>query len=256
MEKKQGMEDVSPVLVLLLIGLAGLGYWWWRLGDAGRLEWLSAVGYADGYGSVPLDMLPQLEWLVMSRLGKLEGMAMQFLLAGSVGILEGTARRQSVTLSGFGLRLLKTGRVLALTCHPADMARNEAWVSVGRDHDTPAFAVASIRHWWRRMGRRAYPQATALLITADAGGSNGYRCRSWKYELQQLANETGLHIQVSHLPPGTSKWNKIEHGSCLVASIIAPVPLPYEEFHFEAGALTILLGIAAFMLARGLRRVQ
>ena len=92
-----------------------------------------------------------------------------------------------------------------------DMARNEAWVSVGRDHDTPAFAVASIRHWWRRMGRRAYPQATALLITADAGGSNGYRCRSWKYELQQLANETGLHIQVSHLPPGTSKWNKIEH---------------------------------------------
>ena len=158
MEKKQGMEDVSPVLVLLLIGLAGLGYWWWRLGDAGRLEWLSAVGYADGYGSVPLDMLPQLEWLVMSRLGKLEGMAMQFLLAGSVGILEGTARRQSVTLSGFGLRLLKTGRVLALT-----------WLA------------------------------------------------------------------------------------CLVASIIAPVPLPYEE---EAGALTILLGIAAFMLARGLRRVQ
>ena len=92
-----------------------------------------------------------------------------------------------------------------------DMARNEAWVSVGQDHDTPAFAVASIRHWWQRMGRRAYPQATDLFITADAGGSNGYRCRAWKLELQQVADATGLRIHVSHLPPGTSKWNKIEH---------------------------------------------
>ena len=92
-----------------------------------------------------------------------------------------------------------------------DMARNEAWVSVGRDHDTPAFAVASIRHWWRRMGRRAYPDARALYITADAGGSNGYRVRAWKYELQRLADATRLTIQVSHFPPGTSKWNKIEH---------------------------------------------
>ncbi len=92
-----------------------------------------------------------------------------------------------------------------------DMARNEAWVSVGRDHDTPAFAVASIRHWWRRMGRRAYPKAAALYITADAGGSNGYRCRAWKHELQRLADETGRTIHVSHFPPGTSKWNKIEH---------------------------------------------
>ena len=91
-----------------------------------------------------------------------------------------------------------------------DMARNEAWVSVGRDHDTPAFAVASIRHWWRRMGRRAYPDARALYITADAGGSNGYRVRAWKYELQRLADATRLTIQVSHFPPGTSKWNKIE----------------------------------------------
>ena len=91
------------------------------------------------------------------------------------------------------------------------MARNEAWVSVGRDHDTPAFAVASIRHWWRRMGRRAYPNATTLYITADAGGSNGYRSRVWKHELQQLADQTHLTIHVSHFPPGTSKWNKIEH---------------------------------------------
>ena len=92
-----------------------------------------------------------------------------------------------------------------------DMARNEAWVSVGQDHDTPAFAVASIRHWWQKMGRRAYPTATDLFITADAGGSNGYRSRVWKLELQQFADETGLRIHVSHFPPGTSKWNKIEH---------------------------------------------
>jgi len=92
-----------------------------------------------------------------------------------------------------------------------DMARNEAWVSVGRDHDTPAFAVASIRQWWTMMGRRAYPEATALLITADAGGSNGYRSRVWKTELQRLADDLRLGIHVSHFPPGTSKWNKIEH---------------------------------------------
>lgn len=92
-----------------------------------------------------------------------------------------------------------------------DMARNEAWVSVGRDHDTPAFAVASIRQWWTRMGRRAYPHATTLFITADAGGSNGYRCRAWKQGLQRLADDLHLTIHVSHFPPGTSKWNKIEH---------------------------------------------
>ena len=92
-----------------------------------------------------------------------------------------------------------------------DMARNEAWVSVGRDHDTPAFAVASIRQWWTMMGRAAYPQATELLITADAGGSNSYRARAWKQELQHLADDLRLGIHVSHFPPGTSKWNKIEH---------------------------------------------
>ena len=92
-----------------------------------------------------------------------------------------------------------------------DMARNEAWVSVGCDHDTPTFAVASIRHWWERMGRSAYPDARDLFITADAGGSNGYRSRVWKRELQQFADEIRLTIHVSHFPPGTSKWNKIEH---------------------------------------------
>jgi hypothetical protein len=92
-----------------------------------------------------------------------------------------------------------------------DMARNEAWVSVGRDHDTPAFAVASIRQWWTMMGRQAYPAADALYITADAGGSNGYRTRGWKTALQRLADDLRLAIHVSHFPPGTSKWNKIEH---------------------------------------------
>ena len=92
-----------------------------------------------------------------------------------------------------------------------DMARNEAWVSVGQSHDTPAFAVASIRQWWRSMGQHAYPDAHTLFITADAGGSNGYRSRVWKHELQKFADEANLRIQVSHFPPGTSKWNKIEH---------------------------------------------
>jgi transposase len=92
-----------------------------------------------------------------------------------------------------------------------DMARNEAYVNVGRDHDTPAFAVASIRRWWMTMGRQTYSDATELFITADAGGSNGYRTRAWKAELQDLADEIGLRVRVSHFPPGTSKWNKIEH---------------------------------------------
>ena len=92
-----------------------------------------------------------------------------------------------------------------------ELARNRGWVSVGTDHDTPEFAVASIRGWWKRMGHTAYPHATALLILADAGGSNGYRSRLWKASLHRLALETGLSISVCHFPPGTSKWNKIEH---------------------------------------------
>lgn len=92
-----------------------------------------------------------------------------------------------------------------------DIGQNAAWVSVGLDHDTPEFAVESISRWWRYMGKKAYPEATELLITADAGGSNGYRSRLWKAELQELADRTGLTIGVSHFPPGTSKWNKIEH---------------------------------------------
>ena len=92
-----------------------------------------------------------------------------------------------------------------------DLSANTGWVSVGIDHDTAAFAVASIRHWWQAMGRRAYPRARRLLITADAGGSNGARLRLWKVELQKLADRLRLPISVCHFPPGTSKWNKIEH---------------------------------------------
>jgi transposase len=92
-----------------------------------------------------------------------------------------------------------------------DLAENTGWVNVGIDHDTAAFAVESIRRWWNQLGRAVYPQATRLLITADGGGSNGSRVRLWKLELQRLAEETGLVIHVCHLPPGTSKWNKIEH---------------------------------------------
>ncbi|MFI0507534.1 ISAzo13 family transposase [Streptomyces albogriseolus] len=92
-----------------------------------------------------------------------------------------------------------------------DIAANTGWVTVGTDHDTAAFAVASIRRWWQARGRHDYPAATRLLITADAGGSNGYRTRAWKTELAALAAETHLDITVCHMPPGTSKWKKIEH---------------------------------------------
>ena len=92
-----------------------------------------------------------------------------------------------------------------------DEATNTGWVSVGVDHDTAAFAVETVRRWWRHMGSQVYPKAKRLLITADGGGSNGSRCRLWKVELQRLADETGLRISVCHFPPGTSKWNKIDH---------------------------------------------
>jgi hypothetical protein len=92
-----------------------------------------------------------------------------------------------------------------------DQKANVGWVSVGTDHDTSEFAVESIRRWWNKMGRPRYPDATELLITADGGGSNGYRVRLWKVALQRFANESGLRISVCHFPPGTSKWNKIEH---------------------------------------------
>jgi DDE family transposase len=92
-----------------------------------------------------------------------------------------------------------------------DLGSDQGWVNVGIDHDTAQFAASSIRSWWLHLGRERYPNATTLTITADCGGSNGNRTRLWKLELQRLADETGLQIQVLHFPPGTSKWNKIEH---------------------------------------------
>jgi len=92
-----------------------------------------------------------------------------------------------------------------------DMANNQGWVSVGIDHDTAQFATNSIRRWWREMGQRRFPKASELLITADGGGSNGHRCRLWKVSLQELADDLGLTLIICHFPPGTSKWNKIEH---------------------------------------------
>jgi len=92
-----------------------------------------------------------------------------------------------------------------------ELERNCGWVNVGVDHDTAEFAVESIRRWWNQMGQSVYPQATELLIMADSGGSNGYRIRLWKVALQRLADDLGFKISVCHFPPGTSKWNKIEH---------------------------------------------
>jgi Rhodopirellula transposase DDE domain len=103
----------------------------------------------------------------------------------------------------------KVGRAIPYGVY--DLGRNVGWVGVGTDHDTAAFAVQTLRRWWEQVGRATYPQAERLLVCADAGGSNGYRVRAWKTELARLAAETRLQITVCHLPPGTSKWNRIEH---------------------------------------------
>jgi transposase len=111
-----------------------------------------------------------------------------------------------------------------------DLASNDAWVSVGIDHDTAEFAVASIAEWWKRMGRKRYAAAKRLLITGDSGGSNGHRNRLWKVELQRFANRTGLIVEVCHVPPGTSKWNKIEHRLfCHITRNWQGIPLETHE---------------------------
>ena len=116
-------------------------------------------------------------------------------------------RPQEVRVHDFIIR--RKGRAVPYGVY--DIAANQGWVSVGIGHDTASFAVESIRRWWRRMGRKRYPQAKRLMITADCGGSNGSRVRLWKLELQNFADQTGLAITVAHHPPGTSKWNRIEH---------------------------------------------
>ena len=127
-----------------------------------------------------------------------------------------------------------------------DVRRNTGFVNVGTDHDTGAFAVASIRGWWRAEGRRLYPQARHLLITADGGGSNGYRLRQWKIELQRLADGANLAITVCHFPPGTSKWNKVEHRLfSFISTNWRGEPLRDDE--------TIVRLIAGTTTAKGLR---
>ena len=117
-----------------------------------------------------------------------------------------------------------------------DVTNDSGWVSVGEDHDTPAFAVETLRRWWQRMGRVAYPAAKRLLITADGGGSNSSRSRLWKAELQKFADASGLCISVCHFPPGTSKWNKIEHRMfCHIAENWRGRPLVSE--YTRSGAL-------------------
>jgi hypothetical protein len=127
-----------------------------------------------------------------------------------------------------------------------DLARNTGFVNIGIDHDTGSFAVASLRGWWRFEGRRLYPKARALLITADGGGSNGYRLRQWKVELQKLADAASLSIMVCHFPPGTSKWNKVEHRLfSFISSNWRGEPLRDYE--------TIVRLIAATTTAKGLK---
>ena len=124
-------------------------------------------------------------------------------------------KRQPEEVEAYDFPSLSEGKGIPYGVY--DMTTNTGWVSVGTDHDTAQFAVQTIRQWWRQMGQDTYPEATQLLITADGGGSNGRRCRLWKYELQKLTDEIGLKISVCHFPPGTSKWNKIEH--CMFSQI-------------------------------------
>ncbi len=128
----------------------------------------------------------------------------------------------------------------------SDLAHNTGWVNVGIDHATAAFAVESIRRWWLGMGQLVYPHATRLLITADGGGSNGARVRLWKLELQRLADETGLAVMVCHLPPGTSKWNKLAHRLCsFISQNWRGKPLrSYEVIVSLIGATTTATGLS------------
>ena len=118
-------------------------------------------------------------------------------------------KKNPIKVNGHDFPNKRLGKVVPYGIY--DIGKNKGWVSVGISSDTAEFAVNSIRTWWYKMGVFTYPKSKELLITADCGGSNGYRVRLWKYELQRFSNETGLKIHVRHFPPGTSKWNKIEH---------------------------------------------
>ncbi len=122
---------------------------------------------------------------------------------------EYTPKKNPVEVNVYDFPNKELGKAVPYGIYEID--RNKGWVNVGISRDTAQFAVQSIRLWWGKMGKKVYPKAKKLYINADGGGSNGHRVRLWKVELQKLATETGLKIHVSHFPPGTSKWNKIEH---------------------------------------------
>jgi hypothetical protein len=150
----------------------------------------------------------------------------RFLQSGQPVISVDTKKRENVgNFSNVGREWCRKGKPIETKMHDFpdkelgkaipygvyDIGRNEGWVNVGISHDTSQFAANSIRRWWTQMGHHRFPNAKRLLITADAGGSNGYSRRLWKTELQKLATFMGVNITVCHFPPGTSKWNKIEH---------------------------------------------
>ncbi|MFQ5705799.1 MAG: ISAzo13 family transposase [Gemmatimonadales bacterium] len=124
---------------------------------------------------------------------------------------EPQGQAQPVDTHDFGTRDAEGRIIHGVPYGVYDQARNTGWVSVGFDHDTAAFAVSTVGQWWKQMGQPTYPNARRVMVTADSGGSNGSRVRAWKAQLQRLADETGMEFHVSHFPPGTSKWNKIEH---------------------------------------------
>jgi len=161
-----------------------------------------------------------------AQFGFIAGKVKEFLAASEPVISVDTKKKELVgEFRNGGREWQRTGEPVEVNVHDFadkelgkaipygvyDVAQNQGWVSVGITHDTAEFAVETIRRWWRTMGRPAYPKASKLLVTADGGGSNGSRVRLWKVQLQQLATELGLTIHVCHFPPGTSKWNKIEH---------------------------------------------
>ena len=160
-----------------------------------------------------------------AQFGHISDTAAEFLAAGDPVVSIDAKKKELVgEYAARGREWQPTGQPVAVNGHdfPAgvpkaipygvyDIGANAGFVSVGVDHDTAPFAVNALRAWWQRVGRFRYPQARRLMVTADGGGSNGYRLRAWKVELGKLATETGLDITVCHFPPGTSKWNKVEH---------------------------------------------
>ncbi|MCI0445687.1 ISAzo13 family transposase, partial [bacterium] len=156
----------------------------------------------------------------------INALAKKYLAAGDPVISVDTKKKENVgSYKNPGKTWLPKGQPIEVNIHDFrdpkkpkaipygvyDIGADHGYVNVGIDHDTAEFAVATIRRWWKHLGKKKYPKSTRLLISADAGGSNGYRLKLWKAELQKFANETGLKITVCHFPPGTSKWNKIEH---------------------------------------------